>query len=64
MTKYLISWTEEIWQNVVIDADSEQEAMDKFWSVNFDTESVKIFGGEVQEGVDVEEVADDYCNTN
>ena len=64
MTKYLISWTEEVWQSVLIDAESKAEAKDKFWSVDFDTETVKIFGGEVQEGIDIEEVANDYCNSN
>ncbi len=36
MTKYLISWTEEVWQNVVIEAESREQVRELFYSGEFD----------------------------
>jgi predicted ATP-grasp superfamily ATP-dependent carboligase len=51
MTNYLVSWTEEIWYRVNIQANSVEEARELFWSGEFDTE--ESFGGEIQDGVDI-----------
>ena len=53
MNKFTVSWTEEVWQNVVIEADSKEEAVNKFWENDYDFSSTKITGGEIQDGVDV-----------
>ena len=56
MSKYLISFTEEDWYNIVIEADSERQARDKFWSADFDFEDVVHTGTEIQESIDIEQV--------
>ena len=56
MSKYLISFTEEDWYNITIEADSYEEAKDKFWNGEFDTEDVKHTGTEIQESIDIEQV--------
>jgi hypothetical protein len=53
MAKYELKWTEELWTRTIIEADSKEDALEKFWSQHFDGE---VYGGEIQEGVDVEEV--------
>jgi hypothetical protein len=56
MTRYRISWTEETWYRNWVEAESEDEARDKFAQGEcFD--DAEVFGIEVQDGVDVEEVA-------
>ena len=56
MSKYLISFTEEDWYNITIEADSYEDAKDKFWHGDFDYEDVKHTGTEIQESIDIEEV--------
>lgn len=56
MARFKIEWTEEIWNRVFVEADSSDEALEIFWLGNFDWQSVKNIGVEVQDGVDVEEV--------
>lgn len=56
MPKYLVSWTEEDWYNVVIEADSAYEAQDKFWGREYDPEDVSHTGTEIQEGIDIEAI--------
>ena len=56
MPKFLISFTEEDWYNITIEADSLEEAKDKFWSHDFDLEDIVHTGTEIQEDIDVEEV--------
>ena len=51
MTKYLISWTEEVWQNVVIEAESKEQVRELFYSGEFDMDTVKVTGGEIQDGI-------------
>lgn len=58
MPKYLVSWTEEDWYNVIIEADSAYEAEDKFWGHEFDSEDVSHIGTEIQQGIDVEALID------
>ena len=56
MPKYLISWTEEDWYKVVIEADSATEAMGKFQDHDFDPEDVRHTNTEIQDGIDIEQV--------
>ena len=56
MSKYLISFTEEEWYNITIEANSFQEAKDKFWAQDFDLEDIVHTGTEIQESIDIEEV--------
>ena len=56
MANYLISFTEEEWYNVTIEADSLQEAKEKFWSHDQDHEDIIHTGTEIQESIDIEEV--------
>ena len=46
MPKYLISWEEAIWYDLEIEADSAEEALDKFHSNDYDREDVKFIGQE------------------
>lgn len=55
MKKYLISFTEEDWCNITIEANSLEEAKDKFWSGEFDVEDIRHTGGEIQESIDIED---------
>jgi hypothetical protein len=56
MPKYLISWTEENWYNITIEADSAEEAKDKFYNHEFDYEDSILVGSELQDSVEAEEV--------
>ena len=56
MAKYLISFTEEDWYNITIEADSLEAAKDKFWSQDYDFEDIRHTGTEIQESIDIEEV--------
>jgi len=53
MTKYLIEWTNEDWYRMEVEADSQEEALDNFWSGEYSWANAAIIGGEVQENVDV-----------
>jgi hypothetical protein len=53
--QYTVSYTVEKWRRVVIEAESEEQAREKFWAGEFDFDEVEEFGTEVQDGVDVEE---------
>lgn len=57
MAKYLISFTEEDWYNIPIEADSLEAAKDKFWSHDYDFEDIVHTGTEIQEDIDVEVVS-------
>lgn len=56
MPKYLISFTEEDWYNITIEADSYEDAKEKFWQGDFDNDGVVYIGCEIQESIDIEEV--------
>ena len=56
MPKYLISWTEEDWYNITIEASSKKEALDKFWNRGYDMEDIVHTGTELQDSVEIEEV--------
>ena len=56
MTNYSVSWTQEIWYRATIEANSVEEAREKFWSGEFDTSGTKETGAEIQDGIDIEEL--------
>ena len=56
MPKYIVSWTEEDWYNVTIDAPSKLVALDKFYNQEYDSEEVVLVGSELQDSVEVDEV--------
>ena len=49
MTKYLLSWTETDTLNLIIEADSKRDALNKWISHNFDSEDVETIGVELDE---------------
>lgn len=51
MSIYEIDWTEESFYRVKIEANTEQEAIDKWSARDFDGED--LFGGEIQDGVGI-----------
>lgn len=57
MPEYLISWTEENWYKMKLQADSYQDALDKFHAGDYDRLAAQITeDGILQEGVDIWEV--------
>jgi len=58
MPKYLVSWKEEDWYNVIIEADSAYEAQDKFWGREYDPEDTVHVGSEVSGSIDIEALID------
>lgn len=56
MANFEIEFTEEIWKRVVIEAKDIEEASEKFYSRDYDESTEEITGGEIQDGVDIEEV--------
>jgi len=57
MARFKIDWTEELWQQVYIEADSEEQARELFWQGEFDNQQIELYGTEIQDSVLVEEVA-------
>lgn len=55
MAEFKIEWTEETWYRLYIEADSFEDAQDKFWSGEFDYQKAKITGSEIQDSVEIEE---------
>lgn len=56
MPTYRIEWTEEIWNRLEIEAETEEEARELFHMGEFDYEAVKITGGEIQDSIEIVEV--------
>ena len=57
MPKYLISWEESHWMNLVIDADNEDEAIDKFHDMDYDWDMVEEVGADmIENSLSVEEL--------
>jgi hypothetical protein len=53
MNNYMVSWTEEVWYRVNIQANSIEEAKEMFWSGDFDSSESKETGGEIQDGINI-----------
>ena len=57
MPKYLVSWTEEDWYKMEIEADSIDDAFDNFLAGDYDRkQAILTESGILQEGVDIMEV--------
>ena len=56
MPKYLISWTDEEWWEVAIEAESKDEALEMFHNREFDEHTIVYIGGELQDSVEVQEL--------
>lgn len=56
MPIYRIEWTEEVWNRLEIEAETEEEALDNFYMGEFDYQAVKITGGEIQDSVQIEDL--------
>jgi len=56
MPAFKISYTEEVWRSVIVQAKDEDVALEKFWSGDFDPSTIKETGGEIQESIDIEEL--------
>ena len=56
MPKYLISWTEEEWWQITVDAESRDKALDMFHNREYDEHTVVYLGGELQDSIDIEEI--------
>lgn len=54
MPKYQIEWTHERWLRVSIEADSIEQAEQKFWEGDYENE--QEFGQEIQQDVDIKEM--------
>lgn len=60
MGKYVVQWTEEDWYEVLIDADSADDALNSFNSGSFDRGSARHVGCELQDSVAVKECSDEH----
>lgn len=56
MPTYKIDWTREVWYRSEIEAETFEEAREKFWSGDYNDDKDEIFGSEIQENIDIEEV--------
>ena len=54
MAKFQIDWTEEVWRRIVVEAESQEEALTRLIEGEFDY--VEPYGGETQDSVDITEV--------
>ena len=57
MPKYLVSWEQSHWMNVEIEADNEDEAIDKFHDMEYDWDMVEETGVDmIENSLSVEEL--------
>ncbi len=57
MPKYLVSWEQSHWMNVEIEADNEDEAIDKFHDMDYDWDMVEETGADmIENSLSVEEL--------
>lgn len=54
--EYEVRWTREQWFKVEIQADSPEEAQEKFWSGDYENE--QEYGAEIQEDIDIFEITE------
>ena len=58
MPKYRISWTEEMWYRMDVEAESSEEARDKFHAGEYDFDLATNTHVELEDSVDIWEVTD------
>lgn len=51
--KYEIKFTEEMWNRLIIEAESEKQARDKFFSGEWDDEEASNIGGEIHPDIEL-----------
>ena len=56
MPKYRIEWTEEMWYSMEVEANSKEEALDRFHALDYDFGNAEMIGDEMQDSVTIEEV--------
>lgn len=56
MPKYLIEWTEEFWYAMEVEAESREDALDRFHQSDYDFGNAEHLGSELQDSITVEEV--------
>lgn len=56
MGTYNLKWTEEVWYSANVEADSEGDAYNKLFEGKIDYDAADAYGGEIQDGVDIQEV--------
>jgi hypothetical protein len=60
MAKFEIEWTEESWYRTTIEADTEDQALAIWTSGDYpEYPNLKPYGGEIQDGVDINELEND-----
>ena len=56
MARFKIEWTEEVWYQLEVEADSEEQARELFWAGEYNLDEGTQTGGECQDSVIIEEV--------
>ncbi len=56
MGKFKIEWTEEVWYRMEVEADSYDDAREKFWAGEYNLDNGTQTGGECQDSVEIEEI--------
>lgn len=56
MAKYRISWTEEFWYRMDVEASNEDEVLDKFHAGDYDFDLAKNTNVELQDSIVIMEV--------
>ena len=57
MPNYTISWTEELWYRMDVEAESEQDALDKFHAGDYDFDEAKNTDVHLQDSIDIWEAS-------
>lgn len=57
MARFKVEWTEELWFRAEIEADSKEDAYNKLFEGNIDYDIADAYDGEIQDSVEIEEVA-------
>jgi hypothetical protein len=57
MAKYKVEWTEEQWFRTTIEASSEEDALKKFWQIEYS--QGEMYGAEIQDSVEFELIEED-----
>ena len=53
MSMYSVEWTEEVWNSIVIEADTADAARELFLQGQFDGEKVKVYSTNRQDNVEI-----------
>ncbi len=58
MSSYEIKWTDELWYRVGIEAENQDDALDKFAIGEYENE--EMFGTEIQDSLDIRLLDDEF----